>query len=235
MTKLAFMTAANVQASLIATGRPNDGGIVRLIAWACLSERVIASGIKQVTIGQNTDARFERQIIDSRLWRFFDRAFANNAFHRSTMLEEDWRRGSFRYRVERDEGEERPPLEVTCFLDWEVGKASFAFDTEDGKHVQSVWRSILFDAPSIEALCQEIAPKEKRSRATKYHWPDFTQEALRLMRSRGPFSADWTQSDCERLMLNWCQHLWGQEPAESTIRDKVKAAELEFLADAKAD
>lgn len=229
MTKSLFMTAANVREALVATGRPNDGGIVRLLSWACLSDRVIASGIP--------DGSFERKVVNAHLWRFFDRAFANNTFHRSTMLDEDWPHGSFRYRVERDDHDERAPLEVSCFIQWDRGTASFAFETEDGKHVQSVWRSILFDAPSVEALCLEIAPKMKRSRATKYHWPDFTHEALRLMRLRGPFSTDWTQSECERLMSNWCGHLWGWDrvPADSTIREKVKAAESEFLAETKAD
>jgi len=151
------------------------------------------------------------------------------------MIEVDWEHGSFRYRVERESNDERPPLEVSCFINWTKGQASFAFDDVDGKHVQSVWSSILFDAPMLEALCREIAPREKRLRATKYDWPSFMAEALQLMHQHGPFNADWTQADCERLMSTWCFHQWESEPAESTLRDKVKEAERLFLAERRAD
>lgn len=235
VNKSAFVTTADARAALIAAGRADGGDIVRLIAWACLTERLTASGVPHVSAGKSTNASYKRRIISSRLWRFFHRAFVSNQFHRSTMLEENWEYGEFRYQVERDADDERPPLEVTCFINWEVGMASFAFDDENGRHVQSVWRSILFDAPMLETLCRRIAPREKRSRATKYDWPSFMAEAMGLMRQRGTFNADWTQAECERLMSTWCFHKWGKEPAESTLRDRVKEAERAFMAQSQAD
>jgi hypothetical protein len=76
--------------------------------------------------------------------------------------------------------------------------------------------------------------KRPGGRKTKYDWPAFVEEAIRILEEEGTFDPKvdptWRQSNLENLMTGWCSRTWGEDgtPVESMIRGWVKKADAEF-------
>lgn len=81
------------------------------------------------------------------------------------------------------------------------------------------------------AFPAEIAAllSRKMGRPRDYPWEDFDAELYRLLDYEGLPSrqfgeSGWrSQADVERRMVEWCQMEWGREPADSSIKARVKA------------
>jgi hypothetical protein len=153
-----WMTALDTKAAFEAAGLRNDN-LVRTLAWACNSEKLVSTAFRQLSIGENRCGSDLRESLNvGHLWRFFDRAFrdGNNLMgQRSTLLNVDWSYCYFNYRVERSEHDERQPLDVDCFIDWHRGVASYCYTNRTGVPIQEVWNSILFDRPMVGAFIDE--------------------------------------------------------------------------------
>jgi hypothetical protein len=66
----------------------------------------------------------------------------------------------------------------------------------------------------------ESTPAAKAAhRPRKYDWDSFLREIVRI--ANKPDGLPETQADLEKQMAAWCLSEWGNEPAESMIRDKV--------------
>jgi hypothetical protein len=72
-------------------------------------------------------------------------------------------------------------------------------------------------------------PARRGGSRPRFPWTDFITEAVRQLDDEGDFGIDWTQSDLEVRMAQWCALSWGREPSETSIRAKVKEARESFL------
>lgn len=133
--------------------------LVRMLAWACGSRRLIATGFRQISIGNDVASSVDRETLNcGQILNFVRYAFQdgdNVLGARATILEADWFAASFRYRIERDEGDDHPTLEVECWINWQRGEASYRL--ENG--IQEVWRSILIDAPMAQVLARQVVER----------------------------------------------------------------------------
>ena len=58
----------------------------------------------------------------------------------------------------------------------------------------------------------------KRGPKSKYQWETFTHEVTRRAALDG---LPDTLADAERMMAEWCENQWGEQPAPSMIREKL--------------
>ncbi len=158
MTETSWLSSQETHAAFVAVGL-RDADLIRELSSACQSDRLVSTGFRQLTIGDGHALNFGRDSLKGgKLWFFFDRAFrdGNNPMgHQSTILESDWTHTDFKYRIERNEGDIRAPIDVKCWLNWSQGSASYCFTSETGKHVQEVCRSLQFDRLGVEALARQ--------------------------------------------------------------------------------
>ena len=54
--------------------------------------------------------------------------------------------------------------------------------------------------------------------APEYNWDDFRHEVTRLAHLDG---LPETLAEGEKIMADWCEKQWGEQPAISTIREKL--------------
>lgn len=171
--------------------------LVKVIARQCAWNDLRTTGFRQITMGDDHasgDVRNSYGI--GHLWRYFTAAFwdVSGLFSgRSTLLEEDWEHTSFRYRIERDAGDDRLPCEIDCWFKWSKGCASYSILNEDGSiQMQEVWRSLQFDRLGVEALARQWKKDGARNmltfdetahwlatftpRNTKTAWPKYRDE-----------------------------------------------------------
>lgn len=141
--------------------------LVRMLSWAGASRKLIATGFRQLSVDDGVASSVERQGLNhGHIWRYFQYAFrdGNNPFDaRATMLEADWTSADFRYRIERSDDDDRPTVEVACWINWNGGNASYRTPG-----FQEVWDSILVDAPMVQKLVTQIA--ERANLAVLQDW-----------------------------------------------------------------
>jgi hypothetical protein len=74
------------------------------------------------------------------------------------------------------------------------------------------------------------AARNRGGRPPTYDWPAFEAKALERLEYEGGWRPGWRQADLEREMAAWCRANWGQQPAESLIREHVKRSVRAFNA-----
>ena len=103
--------------------------------------------------------------------------------------------------------------------------------------IEREWPAFM-EKEAIAAVSSGNLPAElsgRRGRPPLYNWPQFHTEAIRILEDEGGFSPDtvdpnWNQAVLEARMTAWCRTKWKREPAESTIREHVVRAHIDFQA-----
>ena len=90
--------------------------------------------------------------------------------------------------------------------------------------------AVCFRRVALERIWPASRPlvRNRGGRQAQYDWPAFTAEAKRRLWEEGGFHEGWIQSDCEREMHAWCDANWTRSPSESILRERLKAAQIEF-------
>ncbi len=78
---------------------------------------------------------------------------------------------------------------------------------------------LLPEAEARDWIRKQGKAKHPRGRPQKYDWIAFLQQVARIANT--PHGLPEKQADLERCMLEWCANNWGEEPAESVIREKL--------------
>jgi hypothetical protein len=77
--------------------------------------------------------------------------------------------------------------------------------------------------PAPPAKTSETAtprrPTPPRGRPPKWKWGDFDREVTRIANT--PDGLPENQADLVRTMSGWCLDTWGDEPADSLMRDRI--------------
>lgn len=133
-TKSAWMLPNELHIHLIQAGI-GEQDILRAIAWACKSGRLVASGFPTFVHGKEHASWAERMMVSRRLWEVFDRTdptYPHTETHRKKPFE----------RIVR----------------WDAGELTWTL-TDGQTYVQESWRSVLFDRASAEAWFGELAAR----------------------------------------------------------------------------
>jgi hypothetical protein len=138
-----------------------DGELVKVLARASgWGQRLRSTGFPQITDGQDHNSFNNRKSTNfGHLWHYFCAAFWDGSDllgRRSTLLECDWDYGSFTYRVEHDDDDDRPASIVECVIDFRRGSASYSLIEANGETgLQFGWNSLQFDRLGVEALARQ--------------------------------------------------------------------------------
>jgi hypothetical protein len=129
-----------------------------------------------------------------------------------------------------------PPSIWNCANDWDLVDACqvktwLAMSTHRTAYYLFVTRQSLDQVLQRERgdANAERAIARRGGSKPRYAWSAFISEAVHQLDQEGDFGLDWTQTDLELRMAQWCSSSWGEEPSESSIRAKVKEARAEFL------
>ena len=75
------------------------------------------------------------------------------------------------------------------------------------------------DQTQQATLMEQVREKRHAGRPPKYKWDEFASEVIRKVHD-----GDIPESDrgLATQMLEWCSETWGEEPGETTVREKLK-------------
>jgi hypothetical protein len=198
-----------------------DGELIKTLAQASgWGQRLRSIGFPQVTIGDNHSSFDDRKSTSiGHLWHYFCAAFWDDSGllgQRSTLLECDWDYGSFAYRIERDDDDDRPACNVECFINFGRGSASYRLNAEEGEsECEFVWTNLQFDRLGVEALARQW----KRYGAANLLSYDETKQWL-VSYTRQNSKDAWTEYKAEygaRAITKaafeaLCKEVWGIRP-----------------------
>lgn len=138
-----------------------DGELVKTLARSSgWGQHLRSTGFRQLSSGEDHNSFNVRESTGiGHLWSYFCAAFWDGSGpfgQRSTLLEHDWTHGSFTYRIERDDDDDRPASKVECFIDFRRGSASYSIIGVEGEsELQFVWTNLQFDRLGVEALARQ--------------------------------------------------------------------------------
>ncbi len=127
-----WLSANDTRMRLIRAGI-GESDLLRIVAWACRSNRVFSTGFPRIHSDENHSQLIERRNLNTlRIWQVLERLDS------SFPLELPDRRKAIR------------PI-----IDWKTGHFSFSITKADGRRTEEHWEAVHFDRISVESLMDQ--------------------------------------------------------------------------------
>ena len=181
-------------------------------SWRVYSDDILSSLLHDFWCGRFIDGKGKSCT--------FDLSHRQGGTYQSITREVVWRTmGDSRPRKLQDVREENPTL-------WAV--LATAKIEEYGSGVRPTFENLALSEADARAWMEQYDNSagsstnhqtEKRGLKPQYDWEEFLRAVVEIADKDG---LPDTQTELEKLMLEWCRDNWGAEPSVSTIRERVK-------------
>jgi hypothetical protein len=131
-----------------------EADLLRLVAWAALSGRLVASGFRTIHTMDNHLSAGERAIVSHRLWRVFERV--DPAF---------------------DQIEASAKSQFQRIVRWDAGEFTWTLDHSEQDWNQETWSAVHFDRITAESLLAEIRERAEHTLLQDFEIDDWIRES----------------------------------------------------------